>query len=120
MQVLKADPELAKFESSSKGIGSKLLRMMGWKPGEGLGAKGEGIAKPLQAGLRPKNAGLGATGAAEPKLGPDKMEPKAEAAKGGAGAKGAPALGSDESAVKTAWKQRTRGKAVKGQVRNSR
>ena len=78
-KTLKLDPELAKFEAHSKGIGSKLLRMMGWKPGEGLGVNKDGIAKPLEAGLRPKGAGLGATGQAEPSLGPRESEAKAAA-----------------------------------------
>ena len=60
--TLKSDPSLAKFEEHSKGIGSKLLRSMGWKPGEGLGAKRHGISKPLEAKLRPQGAGLGAAG----------------------------------------------------------
>ena len=99
-KVLKADPELAKFENHSKGIGSKLLKLMGWKPGEGLGRKKDGIAKPLEAVQRPKLAGLGAAGQ-EASLAPT-AEPQAEVS-GAAKAKKTP-----ESAFKTAWKARNR------------
>lgn len=103
-KVLKADPELAKFENHSKGIGSKLLKLMGWKPGEGLGRKKDGIAKPLEAVQRPKLAGLGAAGQ-EASLAPKaEAKPEAEAA---AKAKKVP-----ESAFKTAWKARNRSKVA--------
>lgn len=103
-KVLKADPELAKFENHSKGIGSKLLKLMGWKPGEGLGRKKDGIAKPLEAVQRPKLAGLGAAGQ-EASLAPTaESQVEAEAT---VKAKKAP-----ESAFKTAWKARNRKKVA--------
>lgn len=53
----------AAFEAHSRGIGSKLLRSMGWQPGGGLGARGDGIATPLQPAMRRPLAGLGSEGA---------------------------------------------------------
>lgn len=42
-------------------IGHKLLQKMGWKEGEGLGARGDGIAAPISAtGSARDNLGLGA------------------------------------------------------------
>lgn len=103
-KVLKADPELAKFENHSKGIGSKLLKLMGWKPGEGLGKGKEGIAKPLEASMRPKGAGLGAAGV-EPSLAP----------KAAADAKKKEAK-QPQSALKLAWKARNRSKVASTNV----
>jgi tuftelin-interacting protein 11 len=97
-QVLKADPELAKFERHSKGIGSKLLKMMGWRPGEGLGKAKEGTSKPLEAAMRPKGAGLGALGTEAP-LQP-KTKPEAN--------KKEPAKSQPQSALKRAWMAKNR------------
>lgn len=43
-------------------IGSKLLRKMGWKEGEGLGKDGQGITKPVEAEGYVKGAGIGVRG----------------------------------------------------------
>lgn len=40
-------------------IGNKMLQSMGWKPGSGLGAEGEGIQAPVVAYRRLRRAGLG-------------------------------------------------------------
>lgn len=42
------------------GIGSRLMRSMGWQEGQGLGRARQGRAEPLAAVQRPKNLGLGA------------------------------------------------------------
>ena len=38
---------------------SRLMEKMGFKDGEGLGARGDGIRAPLVASKRPRNLGLG-------------------------------------------------------------
>lgn len=40
-------------------IGNKMLQSMGWKPGSGLGAEGEGIKTPIIAYRRLRRSGLG-------------------------------------------------------------
>ncbi|KAF9096165.1 hypothetical protein BGX23_011860 [Mortierella sp. AD031] len=44
---------------SVENVGHKMLSKMGWMPGVGLGASGEGITQPIEAIVRAKNRGLG-------------------------------------------------------------
>ena len=45
----------------SDNIGSKLLMKMGWKKGESLGLKNDGLKEPISVVFRTKGAGLGST-----------------------------------------------------------
>ncbi len=54
--------EKPEFEHHTKGFGSKLLKKMGWAPGDGLGKAGQGINRPIEVKLRKKNEGLGFAG----------------------------------------------------------
>ena len=40
-------------------VGNRMLQEMGWKPGNGLGRREDGIKEPVSARLRPRHAGLG-------------------------------------------------------------
>ncbi|ORZ04044.1 hypothetical protein BCR41DRAFT_206667 [Lobosporangium transversale] len=40
-------------------VGHRMLSKLGWTPGVGLGATGEGITQPIEAIIRAKNRGLG-------------------------------------------------------------
>ncbi|KAI0792912.1 hypothetical protein C8Q75DRAFT_751903 [Abortiporus biennis] len=42
-------------------VGNKLLKMMGWKEGTGLGVEGEGRVEPIQTAIYAAGAGLGAS-----------------------------------------------------------
>ena len=51
---------MAEWEKHTKGIGSKLLMKMGWKPGEGIGTEGrQGISEPIEVELRSRGTGIG-------------------------------------------------------------
>jgi tuftelin-interacting protein 11 len=49
------------FEKHTKGIGSKILRKMGYD-GQGLGKRSQGIISPIVATQRAKHEGLGFDG----------------------------------------------------------
>lgn len=51
-------PAPAQDESN---VGNKLLKMMGWKEGTGLGTDGEGRVDPIQTAIYAQGAGLGAS-----------------------------------------------------------
>ncbi|KAF9583531.1 squalene synthetase-like protein, partial [Lunasporangiospora selenospora] len=44
---------------SNDNVGHRMLAKMGWSPGVGLGASGEGITQPIEAVVRAKRRGLG-------------------------------------------------------------
>ncbi|KAF9083311.1 lariat debranching enzyme [Mortierella sp. AD031] len=46
-------------EISTENVGHRMLAKMGWSPGIGLGASGDGITKPIEAVVRAKRRGLG-------------------------------------------------------------
>jgi len=52
------DNDFAVFENHTTGIGSKLLKRMGYE-GKGLGINGQGIVNPIKVEELPCQAGLG-------------------------------------------------------------
>lgn len=73
-----ATADIGKFEQHTKGFGQKMLEKMGYVAGQGLGSKGQGISRPVEAKVRPQKAGLGAGGHSEHKLSMEVEQPKAE------------------------------------------
>lgn len=73
-----ATADIGKFEQHTKGFGQKMLEKMGYVAGQGLGSKGQGISRPVDAKVRPQKAGLGAGGHSEHKLSMEVEQPKAE------------------------------------------
>jgi hypothetical protein len=55
------DVEIGFFEKLTKGIGSELLNKMGYDD-KGLGKNSQGIKKPIQVYVKPRNEGLGYEG----------------------------------------------------------
>jgi hypothetical protein len=45
--------DVGSWERNTKGIGSKLLKMMGWTEGAGLGKDGKGISVPIEVRISP-------------------------------------------------------------------
>jgi len=58
----KVDGNFAGFERYTKGVGSSIMRKMGFKFGEGLGKNRQGIVNPIEAHKRVRKVGLGAAG----------------------------------------------------------
>lgn len=69
---------LGSWQQHTRGIGEKLMKMMGYEPGKGLGKDLQGISQPVEAHLRKGRGAIGAYGpekAAKPNLkGVQKLE----------------------------------------------
>eukprot|EP00741_Cyanophora_paradoxa_P006953 tig00001065_g6727.t1 len=99
---------MADFERHTKGIGSKLLAKMGYVPGQGLGARKQGIARPIEVKLRKKNEGLAFSGSEkieQPELPSARLVAKSEFPE-------APAE-PDAPPLPKAWKKESAGQARK-------
>jgi tuftelin-interacting protein 11 len=46
------------FDHILQGIGSKLLAKMGYKSGQGLGRRNQGLVNPIEARILPKGSSL--------------------------------------------------------------
>jgi len=56
-----ADPRGRKWAEDQNKISNKLMEKMGWKQGEGLGAKGDGMLTPIGVKYKMDNLGFGCT-----------------------------------------------------------
>ncbi|KAJ1564463.1 Tuftelin-interacting protein 11, partial [Nowakowskiella sp. JEL0078] len=53
------DKSFGKWETTTKGFGSRYLQQFGYVAGQGLGKDGGGLTKPIDVKLRPSKMGLG-------------------------------------------------------------
>ncbi|KAJ3670835.1 hypothetical protein LUZ60_008261 [Juncus effusus] len=97
--------DIGNFESHTKGIGMKLMKMMGYKEGTGLGKNKQGIVAPVEAKLRPKKMGMGFNDYKEAKL-PVLDEP-VTVAKAGTSTGTVPVLGRSRERL---WSKQKQGK----------
>ncbi|KAI9664701.1 MAG: hypothetical protein M1821_006149 [Bathelium mastoideum] len=78
-QKRKADSD-AGGPTKKMSFAERMMHKMGYQPGQGLGAEGEGIVEPIEVKLRPQGAGLGTI---KEKTEQSKKEAKREAARKG-------------------------------------